>query len=382
MTLLDRYLLRLLLMIFGFFALVLVSVYWVNQAVLLFEQLIKDGQSAVLVLELTILSLPLVISVVLPVAGFAAAAYSANRLAGESELLAIQATGLSPWRMMRPVLVFGLIVGLAVAVLVNALAPMARARLIERQGEMAQNVTAQFLRAGQFQFPVKGITLFIGKISAQGELLDLLIDDARNPRRQTTYTAQKALLVKTDSGPKLMLFQGMMQSLEQHDQTAPHLAVTRFEDMTFDLGGVLEPKATRKPELAEMTTLALLRTNDATLADMGQTRAKANRTIHDRISQPLIAPVIAGLGFAMLLLGGHSRFGAWPKVGAGIVGLIILQILINTVEARSLSDPALWPLLYLPPVAGAGMVAVVVWIASRPRRRRSARKNIPAGGAA
>ena len=47
----DRYLLSQFLTLFGFFALVLVSVYWINRAVSLFEQLISDGQTA-LVLSL------------------------------------------------------------------------------------------------------------------------------------------------------------------------------------------------------------------------------------------------------------------------------------------------------------------------------------------
>ena len=39
----DRYILTQYLTQFGFFALVLVSVYWINRAVQLFEQLIQDG---------------------------------------------------------------------------------------------------------------------------------------------------------------------------------------------------------------------------------------------------------------------------------------------------------------------------------------------------
>ena len=71
----DRYILTQYLTQFGFFALVLVSIYWINRAVQLFEQLIQDGQTALVVLEFTALTLPLVISVVLPVAAFAAAAF-------------------------------------------------------------------------------------------------------------------------------------------------------------------------------------------------------------------------------------------------------------------------------------------------------------------
>ena len=64
----DRYVLSQLVVLFGFFALVLVSIYWINQAVRLFDRLIGDGQSAFVFLEFTVLTLANVIRMVLPVA--------------------------------------------------------------------------------------------------------------------------------------------------------------------------------------------------------------------------------------------------------------------------------------------------------------------------
>ena len=116
----DRYLLVQLLAVFGFFALVLVSVYWVNRAVGLFDQLIGDGQTALVFLEFSLLTLPNVIRVVLPVAAFAASVYVANRLIQDSEMVVMQATGFSSFRLARPVLWFGLIVAESVLFAPNA----------------------------------------------------------------------------------------------------------------------------------------------------------------------------------------------------------------------------------------------------------------------
>ena len=63
----DRYLLSRLTVLFGFFSLVLISVYWLNRAVILFDQLVGGGQSAMVFLEFTALALPNVIRLVLPV---------------------------------------------------------------------------------------------------------------------------------------------------------------------------------------------------------------------------------------------------------------------------------------------------------------------------
>ena len=61
-----------LLVFFGFFALVLVAVFWINRAVQLVDRLISDGQTALVFLEFTALGLPRLITTVLPIAAFAA----------------------------------------------------------------------------------------------------------------------------------------------------------------------------------------------------------------------------------------------------------------------------------------------------------------------
>ena len=128
----DRYMLSQLMVVFGFFALVLVMVYWVNASVSLFDELITDGHSARIFLEFSLLSLPGVIALVLPMAAFGAAVYVTNRMSNESEMTVLQAGGLSPWRLGRPVLVFGLLIALMMSVLTHALVPASVAQLRER----------------------------------------------------------------------------------------------------------------------------------------------------------------------------------------------------------------------------------------------------------
>ena len=377
----DRYILTQYLTQFGFFALVLVSVYWINRAVQLFEQLIQDGQTALVVLEFTALTLPLVISLVLPVAAFAAAAYGTNRLASDSELTAMQAAGLSPWRLARPVLVFGLTVGVMVAILVHGLVPMARARLADRQAEIAENVTARFLRAGSFQYPGDGVTLFIREVAADGRLLDLFLEDARNPADQTIYTAQEALVLRTDTGPRLVMARGMVQNLRTDPGAEPRLSVTRFADLTYDIGGLFAARARKGRDLRDYSTLRLLNPDDELLAATGASRARAQAEAHERIAQPFMAPVGALLGFSMLMLGSFSRFGVWRQVIWAIVALLVVQGLSTAAAARTAEVPAAWPILYLPPLIGALIVVAALWSASRPRRLRSPATPVPGGAA-
>ena len=363
----DRYILSQFLTLFGFFALVLVSVYWINRAVSLFEQLISDGQTALVVLEFTALTLPLVISVVLPIAAFAASAYGANRLSAESELVVMQAAGMSPWRLARPVLVFGILVALMVAMLVHSLVPLARARLADRQAEIAQNVTAQFLRAGSFQYPVKGVTLYIRDIKDDGRLVDFFLEDGRDPNEDITYTATEALVVRTADGPRLVLMQGMVQSLSRAGGRQS-LAVTRFSELAYDLATLINPEASRKRDLRTYSTRQLLQPDAALLEATGATPAAARAEAHERLAKPFQAPVAAMLGFATLLIGSYSRFGVWRQVIWAVVALIGVQFLQTAAESQVARDPDQWPLIYISPLVGAGVGVFLLWLAARPRR--------------
>lgn len=363
----DRYILSQFLTLFGFFALVLVSVYWINRAVSLFEQLISDGQTALVVLEFTALTLPLVISVVLPIAAFAAAAYGTNRLSGESELVAMQAAGMSPFRLARPVLVYGLIVATMSAALVHGLVPMARAHMADRQAQLAENVTAQFLRPGMFQFPAEGLTLYIRDIAADGRLRDMFFEDTRDPDNQTTYSASEALLIRSDSGPVLVMMQGSMQVLERRGGEQ-RLSLTRFANMSLDIGSAIGPSNARKRDLRAYSTPALLAAGPELLQATGASPDKARAEAFERIARPLLSPVAAMLGFAMLLLGGYSRFGVWRQLVWSVVALILVQFLDTAAANQVARDSTRWPLAFLPSTVGAAIGFGALWWAARPRR--------------
>ena len=363
----DRYLLSQLLALFGFFSLVLVAVYWVNRAVGLFDQLIGDGQSALVFLEFSMLTLPNVIRLVLPISAFAAAVYVANRLTQESELVVMQATGFSAFRLARPVLYFGLIVTAMMLLLMHVLVPASRTALADRSAEISQNVTARFLKDGQFLHPGDGITLYIREVAATGELLDLFLADDRKPETRATYTARRALFVRADTGPKLLMFDGMVQVLTTETQS---LTITRFGDFTYDLSGLIAAQTRSARSAAEASTVELLAASAALMAETQETRAALVFAAHDRLAQPFLAAAAALIGFASLLLGAFSRFGLWRQVLIA-VGLLIVVQAISTVATGfgSVSDGG-WVWAYAAPVVGLAIGTFELWWSQRPKRLR------------
>ena len=359
----DRYLLSQLIIVFGFFSLVLILVYWINRAVLLFDQLIADGQSAVVFLEFSALSLPNIIRIVLPLSAFAASVYVANRMTAESELIVVQATGFSAFRMARPVLMFGLFVTGLMSVLTHVLVPISLTQLNQRQAEIAQTATSRILREGQFLTPTEGVTVYIREITPEGELRDIFLSDSRNRAESMIYTATRAFIVRSDNGPQLVMIEGLAQTLRQD---SGRLIATSFDDFTYDIGAMIRMPDTSRRSARELSTLDLLSPSPAIV---DETRESAGALIlegHDRFGQSILATVAALIGFSALLTGGFSRFGLWRQ----IIGAIILVILVKLVETLTVSvmeqTPYLWPLTYLPALTGLGIVWFLLYWSERP----------------
>lgn len=364
----DRYILLQLIKLFSFFSLVLISVYWINAAVPLFGSLIADGQTVRIFLGFSLLILPQIMLMVLPVAGFIATLYIFNRMIGDSELVVLQTAGLSAVRLLRPVLMFGLLSGLLVAFVGNIVDPLARVTFNDRNLAAQEDLTGRFLREGQFLNPAPGLTVYLREITENGEFRDVFLQDRAAPGTETTYVATRALLVQSQTGPRLVMFDGVAQTLDLSDQ---RLTTVRFEDFTFDLAGLAGAGGVRRVDRRELPTLVLLRADPDIAEQLGLTQTAMRYTGHDRIARALFvifAPVIAA---ACLMLGGFSRFGVWPQILLAVGLVIPLQMVWNAAEAAAARNLEAAPFLaYAQPLLAAVLAGGLAILANSGRKIR------------
>jgi lipopolysaccharide export system permease protein len=352
-----------LLVLFGFFALVLVSIVWINKAVGIFDKLIGDGQPPWVFLEFTALTLPAVIGVVLPIAAFAAAVYVIHRMSSDSELTVMQAMGYSPLRLLRPVLVFGLLVGLMMSILAHLLIPSSMGQLRLREDEVARNISAQLLSDGTFLHPAPGITFYIREITPGGELRDVFLSDRRDPARATTYTSSRAYLVQEPAGTRLVMVAGLAQTLEREGD---RLFTTHFDDFSHDISSLISRGAADLDRVAFASSFEMLVAPGAVAERTGTTYGEVMTELHGRVTAALMCVIAALVGFSTLLVGGFSRFGVWRQIGLAFGFLLGIKIVESAVVAPVLVEGALWPLLYLPPLIGALLTAVLLTLAMYP----------------
>lgn len=367
---LDRYMLGQLIRLFGFFGLVLVGLVWVNRSVALFDRLLGDGHNVGIFFELSLLSLPELIAITLPLAAFAAGATMANRMSGDSEIIAARAAGLAPLRIARAPAAFGLMVLGLMLVLTHWLVPASHERRIAREAEIARDQTARLLTPGQFAQVDQGVTLFFRGFADPSTMRDVFVQDEREPGRTLTYSAPLARLVSTRSGPQLVLLEGALQSL---DGETGRMIVTRFDEARYDLALLLpDPEAQARP-VTIIRTGELLGASAALRAETGESASQLRAHGHIRNAQAALGMLAGLIGFLPLLLGAHSRFGHGPQILAAI-GLVVLVMLADSAGrsiGRSIEGP--WAAVYAAPACAAaiiaGLAALLYWPARAPKVR-------------
>lgn len=364
MARLDRYMLSQLLVLFGFFALILVAIFWINRGVSLFDQLISDGQSALVFLEFTALGLPKLITTVLPIATFAAAVYVTNRMTNESELTVMQATGTGPFRLAWPVLLFGVVVFFMASALHHFLMPLAQEQLTQRQKEVSQNATARLLTEGRFLHPSDGVTFYTQEIDDDGVLRDVFLSDERRPEEGIIYTAAEAYLIRKGDSTTLIMVNGLAQRLQVDDD---RLSTANFRDFSFDISALVQNDKRQSVDVDAIITPQLFRPWEELSELTGDRIGVIAQSFHARFAEPLFCISAALIGFSTLLIGGFSRFGVWREVAIAFGLLVAIDGVRSTLQSPVRNDASLWPLLYAPAAFSALLVIFMLWYAAKPR---------------
>ncbi len=364
----DGYFLRQLLVLFGFFTLVLVGVFWITRSVSLFDRVISGGQSAIVFLEFTALTLPTLIRTVMPMAVFAAAVYATNRLSRESEMTVMLATGSSPWRLARAVVLFGLVTGMMMAAISVFLRPASVEQLEIRQAEVAGDVTAQLLNEGEFLHPADGVTVYIGRIDLDGTLHEVFVSDRRDPANSVSYSSSTAYLVNNAAGINLVMLDGVALRLDKDGRT---LSSTLFQDASYDISALTSTGGRNTRSLEAIPTMELIRDREVIASAEGFSPGELTDELHQRFSWIAICVAVGLVGYATLMLGSFSRFGLWPQILGAFTILVLLEGVRGFVSPIVIDEPGLWIVLYAPAVIGILVSCLFLAVAGRPIWRRS-----------
>jgi lipopolysaccharide export system permease protein len=220
---------------FGAFLIILfslTSVIWLTHALRDIDIMTNQGQTVLVFMGITGLIIPQLVLIIAPIALMIAMAHTLNKLANDSEIIVMNAAGMSPWQMFRAFFAAALVVSALVAVLAAYISPKCIRDLRRWAAEVRADLVTNIVQPGRFTTIERGLTFHIRERQPNGVLLGIFIDDLRDPAERATFLAEQGQILKSDKGTFLVLQNG---SVQRHPAAEPDPTIVIFDRYAFDL---------------------------------------------------------------------------------------------------------------------------------------------------
>jgi LPS export ABC transporter permease LptG/LPS export ABC transporter permease LptF len=259
------------------------GVVWIALALRQLNLMTTQGQEAWMFIKMTLLALPNLMALVAPIALLVAVIHVLNRLNGDSELIVVTASGATVWHAARPLLFLALLVSLAVSAVNHFVMPWSLRLLREYVVQVRTDLITQVIQPGRFSSPERDLTFHIRERSLDGELLGLVMHDARDEAQVVTFLAERGHIIKQDDNAYLLMETGHI--LRRTSPKEP-VQIIAFDRYAVDLARFeqKEESTVYKPRERYYSELAYPEPDDWMLRNQpGQLRAE----LHERLSSPL-----------------------------------------------------------------------------------------------
>ena len=226
-TLLDRYVVREIVPPTGLGLLLFTFVLLLDQITNLMKVLVSRGADLPTVVRAFVYLLPSIFSVTIPMAFLLGVLLAFGRLASDSEIVALRASGVSPGRLLRPVLALSVVATLVTFYVFGVLGPAANQAYREILFSLIVSRARTEMKPRVFTDDlVPGMVLYVSDIPAHtGEWRDLFVHDSRAPGKPRVILARSGQLVidKARKSVGLELRQGIMHSFQPADPGAGYV---------------------------------------------------------------------------------------------------------------------------------------------------------------
>jgi len=335
MKLIDRYLFRQLLGPTVLAAAALSGVAVLSQSLSALDLIVHQGQSASVFVKITLLGVPSLISMILPIALFVATLAALNRLHTEQEIVVCFAGGMSRWRVISPSLRLACLASLVCLTINLWVQPLCARAMREELLKVRMDLAATLVQEGQFTQPSKGLTVYAGKVESQGRLKNLFVDQETSNGDSNTFNAADGQIVQRNGAPVLIMRHGSRQSLTREGA----LNFLAFDENVFDL----TPFLPAPEEVHYKTSDRYL--HELFFPDLSQWWELKNRMQlyaegHSRLSSPLYNIAMVCLALAAVLGGGFSRLGYARRIATAAAVAAALRIV--GVGVQAICDDNIW----------------------------------------
>ena len=351
----DRYIFRTTLASFAVVLVSLTGVIWITQALRGIDLMTSQGQTILTFLGITGLVIPSLLGVIAPIALMIAVSHTLNKLATDSEIIVMNAAGMSPIRLFVPFAYATCVVAILVTFIAAFFAPDGLRRIKQWDAEITADVLANILQPGRFAQLDQNLTIRIRERQPGGELQGILIDDRRDPKERITIIAEKGTVVKNPDGSFLVLEDGNLERFEVGKREPAMVAFARYAfDMSkFSNQGRDVTLGIRERYLWELMAPA---EDDPIYKQIpGQFRQE----LHDRFLAPIYPFAFAALTFAFLGAPRTTRQSRNFSFGSAILAVFGVRIAGFACSVMTVKTPVAALVQYL---MLFGVLGLSIWI--------------------
>lgn len=316
----DRYVIREIIPPFLLALLVFTFVLIIPFIIELAEQMIAKGVPAFTIVQLAITLLPAQLALTIPIALLIGLLVGLGRLSADREFVVMMACGVSPYRLLRPIMVFAVICwGATSWVLLKAM-PDSNQRYREITTEIAMSRAEGEVRPRVFFEDFPNVVLYVREVPTNGQgWVDVLAADTGNPSAPVIYLAKRGRMVidRDKRTIDMVLEEGTRHSTKIQDWDA--YEVVKFGRTIVSLNPESVFPRTGPARGDRELRIEELQVRAAELVAQGQSPHNQIMEIHKKFSIPVACFVFAVLGLA---LGASNRKDG--KLAAFVLGIGVI----------------------------------------------------------
>jgi len=351
---LSRYLFRQTAGALLLILLCLTGIVWIAVALRQLDLMTSQGQDVMRFLGMTALAIPAMLAIIAPIALLIATLHVLNKLNGDSELIVMTAGGMPVWALLKPLGILALLVAIGVGMVNHWAGPWAQRRLKELAAQVRTDLMSQVIQPWRFTSPEPKLTVHIRDRAPSGELLGLLMHDARDPKQVVTYLSERALIIKKEGAAYLRMDKGHIVRRLEGEATPQIVAFERYVVDLNQLEQHGEQVEVRRPRERDTYELLAPDPNDPVFK---LSPGSFTSELHERLASPLYAFAFVLIVLALM---GQAQTTRQNRVNS-VVGAFAVALgcrIVGIAEANSVVvHPNLHAILYIVPLA-AGLVAL------------------------
>jgi lipopolysaccharide export system permease protein len=324
----------------------LTGIVWLMQALRLVDFIVNQGIPISMFLKLSLLLMPSLLMMVLPVALCVATIFLYHRLKAESELVVLQSAGLSRIQLAMPALLSALVAVMIGYVISAIILPISSREFREMQFFLRNNYVSVLLQEGVFSSPVNGLTVYVREREGDNMFKGILVHDNRNTTAQITMMAEKASLENTTQGPRFLLSKGNRQELKDGN-----ISFLEFDSYMLDIGVYTSATNDKKPDSQEQSLWVLFSKTPEQSENM-KAFLKERAEAHQRVLWPALSLTLSTIVVALTLSGEFNRRQRWQRNAliSSVCGLLLLAMvgMRGAMSSQAYWVPIAYALLIIP----------------------------------